>query len=106
MGTRVQGAHPQTVPARLEVRGDIGDYAKAAARILAPGGIFGPRLPSDQLSPCLTRAARSRSPIITIAWRSIARSTRSKRAAPAHHRRNFVRAAPAESATGNAAVQL
>lgn len=32
--------HPQAVPARLEVRGDVGDYARAAARVLAPGGFF------------------------------------------------------------------
>ena len=49
VGSRVQGAHPQTVPARLEVRGTIGDYALAAARILAPGGIFACVFPLDQL---------------------------------------------------------
>ena len=32
--------HPQAVPARLEVRGTIADYAQTAARILAPGGVF------------------------------------------------------------------
>lgn len=32
--------HPQAVGARLETRGAIFDYAKAAARILAPGGVF------------------------------------------------------------------
>ncbi len=33
-------AHPQAVPARIEIRGTVADYAAAAARILAPGGIF------------------------------------------------------------------
>jgi tRNA1(Val) A37 N6-methylase TrmN6 len=33
-------AHPQAVPARIEIRGTVADYATAAARILAPGGIF------------------------------------------------------------------
>lgn len=33
-------AHPQAVPARIEVRGTVADYAAAAARILAPGGTF------------------------------------------------------------------
>ena len=33
-------AHPQAVPARIEVRGSVADYAAAAARILAPGGVF------------------------------------------------------------------
>lgn len=40
VGTALPSAHAQAVPARLEVRGDVGDYAKAAARILAPGGMF------------------------------------------------------------------
>ncbi len=49
VGTRSEAAHPQAVSARLEVRGDVGDYAKAAARILAPGGLFACVFPSDQL---------------------------------------------------------
>ena len=49
VGTRVQATHPQAVPARLEVRGDIGDYALAAARILAPGGVFACVFPLDQI---------------------------------------------------------
>jgi len=49
LGTRSEGAHPQTIPARLEVRGDVADYAQAAARILAPGGLFACVFPSDQL---------------------------------------------------------
>jgi tRNA1(Val) A37 N6-methylase TrmN6 len=48
VGTRVAAAHPQAVPARLEVRGDIGDYALAAAGILAPGGVFACVFPLDQ----------------------------------------------------------
>ena len=39
-GTAVEAEHPQAVPARIEMRGDVRDYAKAAARILAPGGLF------------------------------------------------------------------
>jgi len=50
VGTRVQATHPQAVPARLEVRGDIGDYALAAARILAPGGVFACVFPLDQIA--------------------------------------------------------
>jgi tRNA1(Val) A37 N6-methylase TrmN6 len=48
LGTRVEAQHPQAVPARLEVRGDVGDYARAAARILAPGGVFACVFPLDQ----------------------------------------------------------
>jgi tRNA1(Val) A37 N6-methylase TrmN6 len=39
-GTAVEAEHPQAVPARIEVRGTVADYAAAAARILAPGGVF------------------------------------------------------------------
>lgn len=39
-GTALEADHTQAVPARIEVRGDVRDYAKAAARILAPGGLF------------------------------------------------------------------
>jgi tRNA1Val (adenine37-N6)-methyltransferase len=49
VGTRKEAEHPQAIPARLEVRGDVGDYALAAARILAPGGVFACVFPSDQI---------------------------------------------------------
>jgi tRNA1(Val) A37 N6-methylase TrmN6 len=49
VGTRVEASHPQAVPARLEVRGHIGDYALAAAGILAPGGVFACVFPLDQV---------------------------------------------------------
>jgi tRNA1Val (adenine37-N6)-methyltransferase len=39
-GTATAAEHPQAVPARIEIRGDVRDYATAAARILAPGGLF------------------------------------------------------------------
>jgi len=55
VGTKAQAAHPQAIPARLEVRGDIGDYARAASRILAPGGIFVCVFPLDQVA----RAAKA-----------------------------------------------
>jgi len=50
VGTRCEAEHPQAIPARLEVRGDISDYAKAAARILAPGGVFACVFPLDQIA--------------------------------------------------------
>lgn len=40
VGGALPSAHAQAVPARLEVRGDIADYARAAARLIAPGGMF------------------------------------------------------------------
>jgi len=39
-GTASEAAHPQAVPARIEMRGSVADYARTAARILAPGGLF------------------------------------------------------------------
>jgi tRNA1(Val) A37 N6-methylase TrmN6 len=47
-GTAAHPAHPQAVPARNEVRGSIAGYAEAAARILAPGGVFVFVLPTLQ----------------------------------------------------------
>lgn len=45
---RKPAEHPQAVPARLEVRGGVEDYAKAAVRLLAPGGIFALVFPNDR----------------------------------------------------------
>lgn len=52
-GTATEAAHPQAIPARLEVRGSIADYAKTAARILAPGGLFAFVFPTVQLDRAL-----------------------------------------------------
>jgi tRNA1(Val) A37 N6-methylase TrmN6 len=40
LGTATEAEHSQAVPARIEVRGSIFDYAKTASRVLAPGGVF------------------------------------------------------------------
>jgi len=40
--------HPQAVPARLEVRGSVADYAATAAQLLAPGGVFATVFPDVQ----------------------------------------------------------
>jgi tRNA1Val (adenine37-N6)-methyltransferase len=48
-GTATGADHPQAVPARIEVRGSIADYAAAAARILAAGGIFAFVYPAAQI---------------------------------------------------------
>lgn len=48
VSARTAADHPQAIPARLEVRGTIADYALTAARILAPGGVFACVFPSDQ----------------------------------------------------------
>ena len=53
VGTASEAAHAQAIPARLEVRGSVADYAEAAARILAPGGVFAFVFPTAQLDRAL-----------------------------------------------------
>ncbi|HEX6158643.1 MAG TPA: methyltransferase [Thermoanaerobaculia bacterium] len=53
-GTATEAGHPQAVPARIEIRGSVVDYASAAARILAPGGVFVFVFPTIQLDRALT----------------------------------------------------
>jgi tRNA1Val (adenine37-N6)-methyltransferase len=48
-GTATEAEHPQAVPARIEVRGSVADYATTASRILAPGGIFAFVFPVAQI---------------------------------------------------------
>lgn len=48
LGSKLEAAHPQAIPARLEVRGTIADYAAAARKLLAPGGLFACVFPNDQ----------------------------------------------------------
>ena len=54
----VHGDHPQKVACRFELRGDMADYASAAARHLAPGGVFACVFPEEQLAR-LESAARN-----------------------------------------------
>lgn len=58
-GTASEADHPQAVPARIEVRGNVADYATAAARVLAPGGLFAfvfPFAQCDRAASALTDA--------------------------------------------------
>ena len=48
VGSGVEGDHPQKVACRFELRGDIRDYAQAAAAHLAPGGLFACVFPEQQ----------------------------------------------------------
>ncbi|HYM61093.1 MAG TPA: methyltransferase [Thermoanaerobaculia bacterium] len=48
-GTASAADHPQAVPARIEIRGSIADYAATAAQILAPGGILAFVYPAAQI---------------------------------------------------------
>jgi tRNA1(Val) A37 N6-methylase TrmN6 len=63
LGTGVEGDHPQKVACRFELRGDIADYARAAAPHLATGGVFACVFPEDQRTR-LESAARGASVVI------------------------------------------
>jgi tRNA1(Val) A37 N6-methylase TrmN6 len=52
-GTATEAESEQAVPARIETRGSIADYAKTAARILAPGGLFAFVFPTMQTERAL-----------------------------------------------------
>lgn len=52
-GTATEAEHPQAIPARIEIRGSVADYAHAASRILAPGGLFAFVFPTVQLDRAL-----------------------------------------------------
>lgn len=52
-GTASEAAHAQAIPARIEVRGSVVDYARAASRILAPGGVFAFVFPTIQMERAL-----------------------------------------------------
>jgi tRNA1Val (adenine37-N6)-methyltransferase len=62
-GTGVEGDHPQKVACRFELRGDINDYARAAAAHLAPGGLFACVFPEEQRAR-VEAAARSAALVI------------------------------------------
>lgn len=49
-GAGIEGDHPHKVACRFELRGDIADYARIAARHLAPGGVFACVFPDEQLT--------------------------------------------------------
>lgn len=59
----VHGDHPQKIACRFEVRGDIADYAAAAAAHLSAGGLFACVFPEEQLSR-VEEAARAASLVI------------------------------------------
>ena len=52
-GTASEAAHAQAIPARIEIRGSVVDYARTASRILAPGGLFAFVFPTIQTERAL-----------------------------------------------------
>jgi tRNA1(Val) A37 N6-methylase TrmN6 len=47
-GSGIEGDHPQKIACRFEMRGDIGDYCRVAARRLTAGGVFACVSPEEQ----------------------------------------------------------
>jgi len=58
-GSGIEGDHPQKVAGRFELRGDIGDYARVAARHLAVGGVFACVFPEEQRARVEAAARRA-----------------------------------------------
>ena len=63
-GTATEAEHPQAIPARIEIRGSVADYAQTAARILAPGGLFAFVFPTVQLDRALAAVTSARLTLI------------------------------------------
>lgn len=63
-GTATEAGHPQAIPARIEIRGSVADYAQTAARILAPGGLFAFVFPTVQLQRALDAAGDAKLKLI------------------------------------------
>ena len=59
LGTGVESEHPQKIACRFELRGDIADYCRIAARHLAAGGVFACVFPEDQRERLETAACAS-----------------------------------------------
>lgn len=63
-GSATASEREQAVPARIEVRGSVADYAATASRILAPGGVFAFVFPTNQMERVLDGLTASRLKIV------------------------------------------
>ena len=59
-GSHQPARHPQTRPARFELRGGVEDYARAARRLLAPGGLFACVMELEQAARALAAFREAR----------------------------------------------
>ena len=59
LGSGIEGDHPQKVACRFELRGDIHDYAAAASRHLAAGGLFACVFPEEERTRVEAAAAKT-----------------------------------------------
>jgi tRNA1Val (adenine37-N6)-methyltransferase len=72
IGSGIEGEHPQKIACRFELRGDIRDYCKVAARRLAAGGLFAcvfPVNPPEQHERL--RAAAAEAGFTIVRWRPV-----------------------------------
>ena len=71
-GSGVEGDHPQKVACRFELRGDIADYCRAAARFLDRGGMFACVFPvtPDTQHERIQQAAEGAG-LTTVRWRPV-----------------------------------
>ena len=68
-GSGIEGDHPQKVACRFELRGDIQDYARAAAAHLNAGGVFACIFPDEQRARVEKAAAEAE--LVIIRWRPV-----------------------------------
>ncbi|MCA1732538.1 MAG: methyltransferase [Acidobacteria bacterium] len=68
-GTASRAAHDQAVPARIEVRGSVHDYATAAAKLLRAGGVFAFVFPTPQAERA--RAALAAADLVLLRSREV-----------------------------------
>ena len=69
VGTGIVPADSQKAHARFELRGDVGDYAKTAARLLTDDGLFAFCFPTPQRERALAAAAEAG--LTVIAYRDV-----------------------------------
>lgn len=58
-GSATEAGNPQAIPARMEMRGTVAGYARTAARVLAPGGVFAFVFPANQLDRALAAVSEA-----------------------------------------------
>ncbi len=72
MDAGVHGDHPQKIACRFEVRGGVEAYCEAAARMLAPGGMFACVFPAREVAQLeRVRAAAAAAGLIIVRWRQV-----------------------------------
>lgn len=72
VGSGPESDHPQKLACRFELRGNIGDYCIAAAKHLAPGGIFACVFPVDPIHQLeRVQATSAAAGLVILRWRPV-----------------------------------